>query len=496
MARARYQRGRLFLRGKRVKVWVGRYREDLLEPSGEVRRVERSEVLGALADYPTKKLARRALDAIVDRLNAQNYRAKPLITMEQFAEKWGALVLVNHKPSTQLGVRSVLKKHIIPALGNVQLKDFDAETAQRFISSLALSAKSVRNTYLILRMLWKSAKAWGYVSHDPFDGIVLPKRAWRSIGVSFSLEEVQKILAAAQGAERTFYWLAAETGMRAGELAGISIDNLDLPGESLKVRQSVWRGKIQTPKSESAIRSLALSPELAERLRGFLVTWKPNPARLLFATRNGTPWDCGLLVKRKFHKLLDTLGIPRCGLHAFRHAAASIMDRLDTPLKTRQARLGHADAMLTLQTYTHAAGEDDRQVAAQIGRAVSTLIPWTEIYTTCQAIQVHGAFYCYVWFRSEESRDGRRAVKAPYYVGKGQNGRAYEVHTHGNREITPPKDRSDVLVIPMPTEGAAFWMEHFLIGKFGRLDIGTGCLYNLTDGGQVFARMRPKLWLN
>jgi integrase len=355
-------------------VWVGRYREDLREPSGEVRRVERSEILGTLADYPTKKLARRALDVIIDRLNAPNYRAKPLITIEQFAEKWKYLVLVNHKPSTQLGVRSVLKKHIIPELGNVQLKNFDAEAAQRFVSSLALSAKSVRNAYLTLRMLWKSAKAWGYISHDPFDGIVLPKREPRH-AASFSLEEVQRILAAAAEPQKTFYWLAAETGMRAGELAGISIDDLDLAGEMLKVKQSVWRGKIQTPKSECAVRSLALSPELAEHLRDFLVTWKPNPARLVFATRNGTPWDCGLLVKRKFHRLLDTLGIRRCGLHAFRHAAASIMDRLDTPLKTRQARLGHADPMLTLQTYSHAAGEDDRRIAVQLGRVLSTSVP-------------------------------------------------------------------------------------------------------------------------
>jgi len=376
MARTRYQRGRLFSRGKRIKIWVGRYREDVREPSGEVRRVERSEVLGTLADYPTKKLARRALDAIVDRLNAPNYRAKPLITMEQFTVKWKALVLVNHKPSTQLGVGSVLRKHIIPALGGTQLKDFDAETCQRFVSSMALSAKSVRNAYLTLRMIWKSAKAWGYASHDPFEGIVLPKRGPRR-AVSFSLEDVQRILAAAPEPQKTFYWLAAETGMRAGELAGITVDDFDLTGETVQVKQSVWRGKIQTPKSECAVRSLALSSELAEHVRGFLLTWKPNPARLLFASRNGTPWDTGLLVKRKFHKLLDSLEIPCCGLHAFRHAAASMMDRLDTPLKTRQSRLGHADAMLTLQTYTHAAAEDDRRIAAQLGKVLCTSEPLT-----------------------------------------------------------------------------------------------------------------------
>jgi integrase len=163
--------------------------------------------------------------------------------------------------------------------------------------------------------------------------------------------------------------------LRSGELAGIITDDLELDAGILNVRRSVWRGKIQTPKSLAAVRSLALSQELTEHLRAFLSTWKPNAVRLVFASRNGTPWDCGLLVKRKFHKLLDSLGIQRCGLHAFRHASASLMDRLGTPMKTRQARLGHTDPLLTLQTYTHAANDDDRHVAEQLGRVLSTGVP-------------------------------------------------------------------------------------------------------------------------
>src|ERR1019366_1122424 len=116
--------------------------------------------------------------------------------LAQFIEKWQATVLPNHKPSTQLGVRSVLKRHILPALGRTQVKDLDAEAVQRFISGLELSAKSVRNVYITLRMVWKSARAWGYVTHDPFEGIVLPKRGPQR-SFSFSIEEVRRILTAA-----------------------------------------------------------------------------------------------------------------------------------------------------------------------------------------------------------------------------------------------------------------------------------------------------------
>jgi hypothetical protein len=87
----------------------------------------------------------------------------------------------------------------------------------------------------------------------------------------------------------------------------------------------------------------------------------------LFASRNGTPWDQNLFVKRKLRPLLEKLGISRAGLHAFRHFSASAMDRLNVPLKLRQQRLGHSDAEMTLGVYSHVAKEDDVRIAAQLG---------------------------------------------------------------------------------------------------------------------------------
>jgi integrase len=155
--------------------------------------------------------------------------------------------------------------------------------------------------------------------------------------------------------------------MRAGEFCGLRVEDLDLEQRQVSVRQSAWHGRLQTVKSQKGNRHFALSPELAEHLATYLASWRENEKRLLFATRNGTPWDPNLLIKRHLHPLLTTLGIPRCGMHAFRHGNGSLMDRLNVPVKVRQDRLGHSDPKMTLNVYTHLASADDQKLAAQLG---------------------------------------------------------------------------------------------------------------------------------
>jgi integrase len=148
--------------------------------------------------------------------------------------------------------------------------------------------KRTKNLHATMQMLWKSARAWDYVAHDAVSDVVLPKRH-RVARRFFSIEEVQRILSAAPEPYQTFYWLAVETGMRAGELCGLRTTDFDWERGLVSVRQSVWRGKFQSPKSENAIRCFALSPRLLAHIADCLRRWKPNERRLL-ALRH-TQWD-------------------------------------------------------------------------------------------------------------------------------------------------------------------------------------------------------------
>jgi integrase len=371
MARKRYQRGQLFQKGKKQKVWIARWREDVIRPDGTRRRVRKSEVLGTLKQYATRRLAERALEGRLAEaeINSLNYQPRPTASFCEFVTKWQKDVLSQLKPSTRSADKSRILKHLIPEFGDVCMKDLTAQRIQGMIARKAglISPKSLRNLIALLGMMWNQAKAWGYVQHDPFPGLVLPERDPLNERC-LTLEEMRALIVAANEPYKTYYWILAETGVRAGEIGALPATNLLLDQGAIRIAQSVWHGKIQTVKSKKGNRVCEISPLLVER--GYIRTWRPNRLGLLFATRNGTPWDTDTVRKRKLYPLLQKLGIERCGFHAFRHGNATAMDQEQVPIATRQNRLGQSDARTTMG-YTHAMSQDGRIFAARFGQMLT-----------------------------------------------------------------------------------------------------------------------------
>lgn len=372
LARRRFQRGYLFLkRNKGGAVWVARFKEDVIQDN-TVHRVKRAEVLGDLKEYPTRRLALRALEERLRAVNSRRYRPRPVGTFAEVATQWENTVLGQFRPSTAANYRTHLHKHLVPFFGKYQMKEIGLELAQHFVSQVKASAKTVRNLYTTLRSLWRFASDSGYVEGEIIDRVYIAQSP-DAERFFFSSEQVHRILAAAREPERTFYGLLAETGLRVGELCGLRIDDLDIERGLLVVRRSAWRGKLGLPKTWKSTRAIELSQQAIEQLQAHLRSWHPNLNRLLFATKNGTPWDANLLLKRKFRPLLSELkiGVPRGnGFHALRHTSGTLMDQFSAPLRVRQQRLGHSDSRLTLSVYTHVVSEDARRVAGQLGEAV------------------------------------------------------------------------------------------------------------------------------
>jgi len=171
MARRRYQRGCIRLRGNgKDKKWVGMWREDVINPDGSVQRVRKSEILGTVKEYKTKHLAQRAFEQRLSEVNSLTYKPRPTATFSEFAERWQRDVLSQHKRSTQAADRSRLRKHLIPDLGKLCMKDIDRQTVQGMVArkGKSLSPKSVRNLIALLSEMWEAAKADGYTQIDPF----------------------------------------------------------------------------------------------------------------------------------------------------------------------------------------------------------------------------------------------------------------------------------------------------------------------------------------
>ena len=346
---------------------------------GTIHRVQRREVIGTLKEYKTKRLAERALEQRLAEVNSLTYKPRPTATFREFAASWQKDVLSQHKRSTQSADRSRLRKHLIPELGDLCMKDINCQIVQSTVARKAeeVSAKSVRNLVALLSEMWVQAKTNGYTQTDPFFGLVLPERDPLNERC-LTLDEMKRVIEAAPEPYKTYYWILAETGIRAGEVGALPVTNLLLDQAAIRITQAVWHGKIQSVKSKKGNRICEVSPQLREHLRGYVRQWRPNRLGLLFASSKGTPWDTDVVRKRKFYPLLAKLGIERCGFHAFRHGNATVMDQEMVPMATRQNRLGQSDARTTMG-YTHAISEDGRRFAARLGDLLTapepTLLP-------------------------------------------------------------------------------------------------------------------------
>ena len=96
-----------------------------------------------------------------------------------------------------------------------------------------------------MRQMWHSAVAWGYVQHDHFFGILLPDRGL--VQERFlSLDEMKCIIEAAREPYKTYYWILAETGVRAGEIGALPVSNLLLDHGAIRITQNAWHGKPRT----------------------------------------------------------------------------------------------------------------------------------------------------------------------------------------------------------------------------------------------------------
>lgn len=379
VARRRFQRGSVYQNQART-VWLGMYSEYVLDSSGVERRRRKSVVLGPVrkstGEEMRKREAQRLLQPYVDRVNSSisaPSREHKSATFDAFGGIWERDYMSLSKPSTRATMRGQVKR-LKSFFGSKELRQIGAADIQHLVAGMEAEGyepKTIRNLWATVRLIWDAALVQGYVDR------ILPKpklpRASKRKPRYFRLADAASVIAASKADSRVFYWLAAETGLRAGELAALTL--ADVSGVSVTVSQAVWNGKVSTPKTQNALRTVAVSPQLATLLSEQVERQKIKGHKFLFSTSTGSPWDMNLFRKRKMQPLLCSLEIQQAGLHAFRHFNASLLDSLRVPLKTIQERLGHAlSGSLTLDVYTHAEWKDNVEAAQLAGEAIEKAV--------------------------------------------------------------------------------------------------------------------------
>jgi hypothetical protein len=211
-----------------------------------------------------------------------------------FASRWQVEVLVHKKASTASTIKGHINGLLIRAFGKLATGDLDSECVQSFLNRLVgkVSPKTVKRVDDVADHVELSCCVEVRTGELRVE---LPKS--RKLRMRcYAVEEVRRILAHTKGADRVFFWLAAETGLRAGELIALRASDVDVEKLALEVSKAIWNGSEDNPKIEAAFRSICISTRLGSQLKEYLAGRTDG---YLFHSSSGKPWDASTVLERK-----------------------------------------------------------------------------------------------------------------------------------------------------------------------------------------------------
>lgn len=314
-----------------------------------------------------KEVAKKLKDA-TQAVDAGTYIEPDKTTASAWMKTWVDDYCNRVAPTTKELYRTQINKHIIPGLGIVPLSKLTTNHIQKMYNSFleeGLSPKTVKNIHGVLHKALDQAKRERKIPDNPSDYVDLPKITKAQIK-PLEPSAIMDYLSAAQEDDYcNLLTVAVFSGMRQGEILGLSWKDVDFKNGSIYVCQQLQRVNkeyiIKEPKWESC-RTLfpakvvmdALRAEKAAQHRRQLENievWD-NPFNLVFTDDTGKN-----LVRRtvdKHHeKVLERAGIPHARFHDLRHSYAVVSLMAGDDVKTLQVNLGHSNSQTTLDTYSH-----------------------------------------------------------------------------------------------------------------------------------------------
>jgi integrase len=356
----------LFKRGKRRKLWVARWRENVLLDDGTVKPLRRSVVLGTVADLPKKGDAQMRLDEYLRPINQGTGRPEAFIAFGTFVDtQWKPLVLPTFKRSTQHGYKNVLTTHLLPQWREWRLRDIERLAIQQWVAEKFRQQsgwQTVRNSWVLLSSILETAVEYGFLTANPARGVKFPQKRLKKKPAMIAGQSLARLLQQLEEPHRTMVSLIAATGLRIGELLAVKWGAIDLDTGTLAVRESVFEGQFQPPKTQKAVRTIPLGPQTSAALAAHRTRLSRGaPEDLVFGNRNGDPLRESKLLTKVLQPAAQAAGLGRVTWHQFRHIHSSLLNDLGVPVKIAQEQLGHASISTTLNIYTHVVDASHRK---------------------------------------------------------------------------------------------------------------------------------------
>lgn len=286
------------------------------------------------------------------------------LTVRDAAEQWLCSAKLRVKESSYANYSNIVSKHILPALGGEYFSSLTTQKLNNFIHSKlqygrldghgGLSAKTVRDIMRVYQSIEQYAvQEYGVKSTN----FTMPKVERKQLNVlNFSeRKRLEQYLMHNLTSTNLAILLCLFTGLRVGELCGLTWGDIDFSSGTLSVRRTVQRINrrgsseviIGSPKSKTSIRTVPIPAFIME-----LLSQSKKDDRLFLISGTAKPVEPRTMQYR-FKAVLKACQVRNIPFHLLRHTYATVCIENGFDAKILSELLGHADASITLNRYVH-----------------------------------------------------------------------------------------------------------------------------------------------
>jgi integrase len=270
------------------------------------------------------------------------------------------------------------QQRAIGHIGNVPLVRLTPELLRTMIADLTTAGyapETVAKTLRWVRLTLNQAVMDRRILSSPAQGLRLP-RVRRSNMRILTPDQVASLAQALPDRYTSLVTVAAYTGLRWGELAGLRVSDIDLLRRRLTVRTALIEAsghppQLGTPKTSTSERTITLPKIVVDTLAEHLEHHPPHNG-IIWTTQQGAFLRRGSFGRIWRQAVTDTIG-PPCRIHDLRHTHAAWLIAAGEHPKTIQTRLGHSSIQVTIDRYGHLMDGLDTQTADRLDTIAQTV---------------------------------------------------------------------------------------------------------------------------
>ena len=364
------------------KLPSGRFQIRYPGPDGRLRTGD--------STYATERDADKALSLVEAKLVTGDWTdpQRSKVKLGDYAQKW-ITERTSLRPRTVEIYRGLLRRFIVPHLGNVPLGKIETAVVREWRATLVgkgVGASEVAKSYRFLRAVMMTAA----------DDRIVPRNPCRIRGAGEEKPDERPVLTVVQVFQladlvpehlRALIVLAPFASLRWGEAAALRRMDLDLTAGTVSVRQQhveLDTGELLVgpPKSRAGVRTVAIPSGITPVLEHHLASYTgPEDDALIFTGSRG-----GILRRSNFRRAANwagatrKIGIPGLHFHDLRHTGNTLAAGSGASLRDLMERMGH-DSVRAAMIYQHSTAEADRKIADALDGKIASAIPPRRVLT-------------------------------------------------------------------------------------------------------------------